>query len=220
MNKAINFSTDSLCMIIQGPTNSKYLKKVQKKYKKSNIPLIFSTWKGEESKFKKKDLVLFNEVAEATGVQNIMLQQLSTYNGLLEAKKLGYKYAIKIRSDMVFTNIEKFLKLDIDYNKLNFLYFINHLREDHNFKHYKYLCDYIQISSIDNLLNLWNFKNDINCTFAEELLTNNFLNSNNIDNISFFGSMLSEECDIFWFKNNLYLSELRFDKKYKSKIII
>ena len=32
--------------------------------------------------------------------------------------------------------------------------------------------------------------------------------------------MLSEECDIFWFKHNLYLNELRFDKKYKTKIII
>lgn len=179
IDNAIKQYRDNLCIVIQGPINNVYLKKIKRKYKKSNIPLIFSTWRGEESKFKKKDIALFNKLVEVTGVQNIMLQQHSTYKGLLEAKKMGYKYAIKIRSDMVFTDLEKFLKLDIDYNKLNFLYFLNYVREDHGSKHYKYLCDYIQISSVDNLIDLWNFKNDVNCTFAEELLTNNYLKLNN-----------------------------------------
>ena len=39
-----------------------------------------------------------------------MLQQLSTYNGLIKAKELGFKNAIKIRSDSYFTDIDTYLK--------------------------------------------------------------------------------------------------------------
>ena len=38
---------------------------------------------------KRYDIVVFNKMPQERGVQNVMLQQLSTYNGLLKAKEMG-----------------------------------------------------------------------------------------------------------------------------------
>jgi hypothetical protein len=75
---------DNICLIIQGPSvNVNILKD---KYKNMNIQIIFSTWEGEESKYNENDIVIFNKMPKERGIQNVMLQQLSTYNGLLKAK--------------------------------------------------------------------------------------------------------------------------------------
>ena len=75
---------DNICLIIQGPSvNVNILKD---KYKNMNIQIIFSTWEGEESKYNENDIVIFNKMPKEKGIQNVMLQQLSTYNGLLKAK--------------------------------------------------------------------------------------------------------------------------------------
>ena len=141
----------SICLVIQGP--SSHVNVIKEKYK-DDIPLIFSTWRGNEDKYDNKDVVIFNDLPPEPGIKNVMLQQKSTYNGLLKAKELGYEYAIKIRSDSYFTNINNFIKSDIDWNKLNFLYFLDYLRDG---KQYQYFCDYLQISTTDQLLKMWNF---------------------------------------------------------------
>lgn len=217
INEINENNKNEICIIIQGPINYQWLCEIKKKYKNCNIPMIFSTWKGEENKFSKNDITLFNTIPMIKGKQNVMLQQLSTYNGILLAKDLGYKYAIKIRSDMIFTDINKFLELDIDYDKLNFLFFLDYYRKEHN-KQYKYFCDYIQISSINNLLKLWNFDYNDDCKYPEELITKNVFKEFQIENISFFGSKLSETNNIYWFKNNLFLNKLSLENSYKTNI--
>ena len=203
---------NKICLVIQG--QSDYVNILKEKYKNCDIPIIFSTWIGEESKYDKNDIVVFNKMPIERGIQNVMLQQLSTYNGLLKAKELGFKNAIKIRSDAYFTDLSLFLKNDIDYNKLNFLYFLDYHRTngpDKNNNEYKYFCDYIQISSVDNLLKMWNFKYE-KVFYAEQLITNHVFNSFKKDDIAFIGNYLTKNCDIYWISRKLYLSTL--DRKH------
>ena len=208
---------DNICLIIQGPSvNVNILKE---KYKNMDIQIIFSTWEGEESKYNENDIVVFNKMPQERGVQNVMLQQLSTYNGILKAKEMGFKNAIKIRSDAYFTDLSRFLKNDIDYNKLNFLFFLDYHRIGPYkiSKHYKYLYDFIQISSVDNLLKMWDFEYDI-CSYSEQLTTKHVFNTFKSDDIAFIGNYLTNDCDIYWISRKLYLSTLNNDKHYKIKI--
>lgn len=212
---------NKICLVIQG--QSDYVNILKEKYKNCDIPIIFSTWIGEESKYDKNDIVVFNKMPQERGVQNVMLQKLSTYNGLLKAKELGFKNAIKIREDTYFTDLSLFLKNDIDYNKLNFLYFLDYHRTDgpdKNTNEYKYLCDYIQISSVDNLLKMWDFTYE-NVFYAEQLITKHVFNTFKKEEISFIGNYVTKDCDIYLISRRLYLST--FDRKHyttKNKNII
>ena len=199
---------NKICLIIQGPSH--YVDIIKQKYKDNNIQIIFSTWIGEESKYDENDIVVFNKMPQERGVQNVMLQQLSTYNGLLKAKELGFETAIKIRSDAYFTDLSSFLKNNIDYNKLNFLYFLDYHRingPDKNSNYYKYFCDYIQISSVDNLLKMWDFKYE-KVSYAEQLITKQVFNTFNKEEISFIGNYLTKDCDIYLISRRLSLSTL------------
>lgn len=198
---------NELCLIIQGSSND--VNTLKNIYKNVNIPIIFSTWEGEESKYDINDIVIFNKMPSERGIQNVMLQRLSTYSGLLKAKEMGFKYAIKIRGDAYFTNLSLFLKNNIDYDKLNFLFFLNHYREGGPCpsNNYKYFCDYLQISNIDNLLKMWNFKYE-RCYYPEQLITKHVFNTFKNEEISFIGQYLTNECDIYWISRALYLSTL------------
>ena len=57
------------------------------------------------------------------GFGNINLQSVSTVAGLKHAKKLGAKYCIKIRSDMVFSPLHKFIN-KADFSRLGFLAYV------------------------------------------------------------------------------------------------
>tara|TARA_B100000575_G_C22837053_1_gene490937 strand:- start:91 stop:570 length:480 start_codon:yes stop_codon:yes gene_type:complete len=154
------------------------------------------------------------------GVQNVMLQQLSTYNGLLKAKELNFKNAIKIRSDTYFTDLSLFLKNNIDYNKLNFLYFLDYHRingPDKNSSYYKYFCDYVQFGSVDNLLKMWNFKYE-KVSYAEQLITKHIFNTFKNDDIAFIGNYLTKDSDIYWISRKLYLSNIN-NNNYKLRIL-
>lgn len=209
---------NKICLIIQGASDNVNI--IKEKNKDNNIQIIFSTWEGEESNYDKNDIVIFNKMPQERGVQNVMLQQLSTYNGLLKAKELGFETAIKIRSDAYFTDLSSFLKNNINYNKLNFLYFLDYNRiggPDKSSNYYKYFCDYIQISSVYNLLKMWNFKYD-KCSYSEQLTTNHVFNTFIMDDIAFIGNYLTKDSDIYWINRKKYLSTLNNDKQYKIRI--
>jgi hypothetical protein len=197
---------NDICIIIQGLTNENYLRQIKEAYKNSTIQLIFSTWKGEEKKYNKNDIVIFNDIPKEKGKQNVMLQQLSTYNGLLKAESLGFKYAIKIRSDAYFTNIEKFLKCNINLNKLNFIYFIDHFRMDIH-KQFQYFYDFCQISTITKLLKMWNFQYE-KCNYSEELTTKHILKTFKKNDVSIIGDYLTKDNDIYWINRDVSLFDL------------
>jgi len=202
---------DKICLIIQGPSD--HVNILKETYKNVNIQIIFSTWEGAESKYNENDIVIFNKIPHERGIQNVMLQQLSTYNGVLKAKELGFENAIKIRSDAYFNDLSLFLKNEIDYNKLNFLFWLDYYRTDDSI-HYKYFCDYIQISSVDNLLKMWDFKYE-KCSYSEQLTTKHIFNTFKKEEISFIGNYLIKDCDIYWISRKFYLTNNLFSNNYK-----
>ena len=110
-----------LAIIIQGESN--YVENLRSAFKGCNT--IFSTWHGEESKYSDDDKVIYNLIPDDRGPCNLNLQKISTINGLLLAKKLGFKKALKIRSDLIPNNTTEFLNL-FNNNYLNFLCWHDH----------------------------------------------------------------------------------------------
>lgn len=208
---------NDICMIIQGP--SMYVKTLKERYQNTDVQIIYSTWEGEESKYDNDDIVVFSKKPNISGVQNVILQRISSYNGLLKAKELGYKKAIKIRDDCYFTDLSRFLNKGIDFNKLNFLYFLKYHRvggPDKNSNNYEYFYDLFQISSVDNLLKMWDFEYK-QCSYSEQLTTEHVIKTFKKDQLNFIGDYLTNDCDIYWISRNSYLSSVN-KEHYKTYI--
>ena len=111
------------------------------------------------------------------GFGNINLQSVSTVAGLQHAKKLGAKYCIKIRSDMVFSPLDRFIN-EADFNKLGFISHVtfpyssyekpmesitkyinnfiklNKLEDKHNLSK-TYVMDFCAIGPVDELISFY-----------------------------------------------------------------
>src|SRR6478609_4101799 len=120
------------------------------------VPVIHSTWKGQNY----YEGAIYSEIPEFRGPQNVCLQQKSTLIGLEEAKRQGFKRALKFRSDMIPNNASFLLNSFKD--GLNFLFWHDHAGG--------YLVDYCMAGRIEDLIDIWSFE-DYN-DFPERLLTN------------------------------------------------
>jgi hypothetical protein len=192
-----------LAVIIQGPSN--HVIDLKKSWEGYN--LIWSTWIGEEGKYDKKDIVLFNEIPIDRGVQNIALQKTSILNGILKAKELGYKRVLKWRSDLLPSNAQKLVNT-FKKNCINFLTW-------HNTG--KYFIDYFTEGDIDDIFNIWNLPT-IHGPYPEKILTDNIF-FNNFLNFNFIGEELNETNDIYWAKYNINLSSYKKEECYKMQVI-
>lgn len=192
---------DDFVIVVQGQSN--FVKEIKECWK--GYPIIFSTWKGEEKKYEEQDLCLFLDIPQTKGPHNLNLQRISTIEGLLEAKRLGYKKAIKWRSDMICNNSKELLKL---FKKdLNFLFW-------HQWNE-GYVCDYFMGGNIKELLLLWDFSLFDDWKYPEQAITKQLLsNKNYFKSYYFFGNQLSTNNDIFWLKNNIRLSSYIQDPKF------
>jgi len=180
-------------IIIQGP--SIYTDRIKNLLSGYNI--IFSTWIAEEKKYDKSDIVVLNAYPKYCGIANVFYQQTTTLNGLLKAKEMGYKNAIKIRSDMIIKNPKLFIECFT--NKLNFL-------ATHT-SHNGYLIDYFMGGNIDYMIDLWSFPSDIHYPFPEYAITQQFIKMNlNKDEVSFILDKLNKDNDIDWIKYNIQIS--------------
>ena len=177
-------------IVIQG--QSDYVNELKKAW--SGNSLIWSTWIGNESKYNKEDIVVFNEMPSVRGVGNVMLQQKTTLNGILKAKELKYERVLKWRSDMIPTNTDEFVKLFL-LNAINMFFF--HDSGD-------YYVDYIMEGETDKIYDMWNFTN-INVWCAEIALTNNIRKKQLNKNIEFFGKNLNNVNDVLWLKKQIKL---------------
>lgn len=190
-----------LAIVVQGPSN--YVSHFKRIFGKN---LIFSTWIGEENKYTNGDVVIFNQTPLDCGPANFNLQKVSTINGLLKAKDLGYDYALKIRSDLIPTNSLNFLKL-LENDNLNFLCW--YLHEVYP-KCSGYLIDYLMSGRISTLLKIWEV--NIFCRVPEIMITHQYIsNLSNID-INFFLPFLNGDNDLYWIKNNKLLSSYNSDR--------
>jgi len=88
---------NEIAIIIQGPSIN--VEGLRQQWIDFNV--IWSTWVGEEGKYRSDDIVIFNNQPFDNGIQNIALQKESTLNGIRKAKELGFKWVLKWRSDMI-----------------------------------------------------------------------------------------------------------------------
>lgn len=202
----INF--EKIAIIIQGPTkvfseiNGKLINcyKEQKKYWTNySSNLIFSTWENEENDFE-NDTIIFNTYPENSGRLHLWYQQKSTMEGLKLAKKMNFEYALKLRSDMVITNPDNFFKI-LDLDKLNFLAW-------NTFESYPknpgYFLDFLMFGPIDEMIKLWDIKEDF-ANGPEIMLTDSYIKNCSID-INYFLNKLTEDNDIHWLKKDIKFS--------------
>lgn len=194
---------EKLAIIIQGPsTNVEKLKKAWHGYN-----LIWSTWKGEESKYDSNDIKIFNNFPDESGVQNIAFQKESTLNGISKAKNLGFDRVLKWRSDLLPSNADQLVN-SFKKECINFLAW-------HNAG--KYFVDYFIEGPIDEVYNIWNIKK-LYDDYSEKITTENIF-SLGYDNFNFILDSLSDDNEIFWIKYNINLSTYKQSFAYINKIV-
>ena len=193
----------SLVVLIQGP--SSYVEEQKKAW--DSFDIIWSTWKGEENKYNKNDTVVYNQIPNNFGVQNITLQQKSTIEGIKKAKELNFKRVLKWRSDLIPNNPKKLIDL-FDKNSVNFLAWHNSGG---------YFIDYFMESDIDKMYKIWDF-NNINGPFPERIITDNIFEKG-ILNFNFILDKLNSDNEIYWIKRNILLSNYKNNLVYTINIM-
>lgn len=194
-------------IIVQGTSvNVESLKESLQEYN-----VIYSTWKGEETKYSTKDTVIFNELPNYFGPANLNLQKITTLNGLYKAKELGFKRALKLRSDILPTNINEFVK-SLNNNSLNFLCW--HCHEVYP-NCPGYLIDYLMSGNIDDLIELWDIGDMTWCTVPEIHITQQYITKlMNRVKIEYFLPKLNSNSDLFWVKHGINLSSYQANTVY------
>ena len=100
-----------IVVIIQGATVCDNIEKLKNDWE--SFPIIFSTWDdGPVYCYDDSDVVLFNKRPETVAVGNLNLQRVSSLNGFMKAKEMGYK---KIQTYILETeNGVQWSKVDLD----------------------------------------------------------------------------------------------------------
>jgi len=181
------------CIVIQGPSN--HVSLLKEKWG-SDVPLIWSTWVGEELKYKNNDVVVFSEPPIDKGIHNVYMQSVSTLNGIKLAKEHGFENVIKIRSDQYPTNPIQFIRL-FDETKINFFTY-----DTNTNRHY--LVDYFMGGSILDVEYVWNLPHK-QYSFPEEAITQKVFGSYLEKKINYIKPKITESNDIFWLGRNFGL---------------
>lgn len=130
------------CVVVQGQTYPNYVDLVRKSWE--GYQIIFSTWDNTDRKYyNEDDIVIYNPIPSTSGVKNLNLQKVSTINGFLKAKELGWNRALKSRSDFVTTTADGLFEL-FDKTKLNLHGYWN-----------EYINDFYMEGEIDDILTLF-----------------------------------------------------------------
>lgn len=194
---------DDTCVIIQGPTD--YIDVVLTHTTYPNY--LISTWNPSLPSLANKKCI-YNDHPSIPGPMHFNYQKMSTLYGLREAKRLGFKYAVKIRSDMYFTNPGKFFEI-INYDKLNFIAW--HYHEVYP-KCPGYLIDYMMAGPIDDMISLWDIDNINMCSVPEVMMTDRFIKLKK--ECHFLLDDMNSNNDIYWVKRNLYISTYKVNNIY------
>lgn len=188
---------DKICIVIQGPSD--YVHEQKNVWEETKV--IFSTWEGSEDKYSNEDTVIFNKVPANGGVKNYELQRLSTYNGILFAKELGYKYVLKLRSDLIPTSGNKFLEI-LDLDSINFLcWHDTHVHDEFH----GYLVDYLMFGKVEDLEKIWD-SNYTQFIVPELSMTKQYFNLFDTSKLNFFLKSLNDTNELIWKKNGINLS--------------
>lgn len=202
-----HFNQD-VCLVLQGPLN--YYKDIISTYNnfKDNI-VISTTDKNEEAintlnanGFK----IVVNDIAIIPGRANFNNQVLTTYSGIEAAKNLGFKYVLKLRSDVLIPKINSLIN-HLDFKKIYFPAY--HLYDG------GYLCDYMMFGEIDIMYGFWKIPLSDSKIAPEKQLTQKFdlfYGHLNIDFI--FPILYNNDILAYWAKYDKYLNDYKNDSLF------
>jgi hypothetical protein len=198
---------EDFVIIVQGsPYNAGKMRE-----KLNGFNVIFSTWDGGQNNFTPNDIVVYSKLPEYKGPANLNLQKITTIAGLTKAKEMGYKRALKLRSDLFPTNMVNFYK-SLDNDLLNFLCW--HCHEVYP-NCPGYLIDYLMSGTIEDLLKLWDIEDMSWCVVPEIHITQQYITKLlNKVNINYFLSDLNSDNDLHWEKRNIMLSTYQANHIY------
>ena len=219
-------------VIIQGPTN--YYKEVLKSYE--NIPnVVWSTWDNEPLEnieyIKKYIPVVLNKKPSFSGHLNINMQTISTMGGVNYLKEKGIHEILKVRGDIVITNITKFLSIlkgkDIAFLAIAKEGTRKDLYYELVYRHYShdYPVDLVVYGTTQNIENSFNFMVEENQFIPPEaLVLYNFLIGNNLEYKSTYNHLINNgvyfylnDCidnkiELNWLKHNNDLVKMHNNK--------
>ena len=188
---------DKFCVVVQGP--SSHVDRIKLSF--SGIPIVFSTWVGSEHNYKEDDVVVYNQYPSEAGVGNTNYQKVTTLAGLQKAKELGYTKALKIRCDMIPTNLSEFMNL-LDMDKLTL--FSWHFVPGTSVK--AYVVDYLMAGDIDDLIKMWSFNLGY-VNIPETMLTKSIVMNFEDREVNYLINKLTDENSVYWIKYNTYISD-------------
>lgn len=202
------FINNDICIVVQGPID--YVDNIIDTYEKFKNNLIISTNKISNHNLQylseKGFKLINNELTVNPGRANFNNQVKNTYEGVKKANELGFKYVLKIRSDIFIDDLVEFI------NSLNkdTVYFPAYHNYDGG-----YLCDYMLFGSIDFMLKLWDIPLSNSNLPPETQLTLKYLEIKNNDNLDFmFPILYSKKIKAYWPKHQKYLNEYQNDKLF------
>jgi hypothetical protein len=180
------------CVVVQGQTYSNWLKEVRESWE--GYQIIFSTWDNTDRRlYIESDIVIYNPIPADVGTKNLNLQKISTINGFLKAKELGWTRALKVRSDFSTKVADGFFEL-FDRNKLNLHAYWN-----------GYVTDFFMEGEIDDVITL--FDVPIIGPYPEWNITKQLYQSKlNTKAVCILNKLKPNEADIVWMKTNAGLS--------------
>ena len=197
-----------ICIVVQGATHAQWLQTIKEGWKGYRV--IYSTWEGTNPEhYDESDIVLYNPIPEA-GVRNLNLQRVSSLNGFLKAKEMGFKRVLKWRSDFYCPNPKLFLET-FEIDKLNF--YAWHV-VDH------YVMDFFMEGDVDDMIQLFTFDNWNAVPYPERAFTERLFKTGLIDKVAFNCKKIFEPNDIKWLKQNYWLSFNTLDNRYENKITL
>lgn len=153
--------TNDICVVIQGASTN--VPEQRQAWKEFSNQIVFSTWKGEESKYSDTDTVIFSDPVTDGGVANLNRQATTTLRGIEYAKRMGYGRVLKMRADQVPINPKEFLR---GFSKDNLTVFLYHLHEE------GYYVDYFMCGTTDVMQKVWSLDGLQKCRYSEWAITN------------------------------------------------
>ena len=163
-------------ILITGQLTNEFTDKLIKSYNNIKDKLV-STWKYTDKdiikKLKDSDfmLILIDDDTIKKDQHKHNRQLLPIRNGILEAKRLGYKYVLKSRNDVFSNDFERFLTVTQHLYKENngyFWYFHKTCRS--------LFSRYFSLHSVDNMLKMFVVKDPGNKRAFEPYLIETYTN--------------------------------------------
>jgi hypothetical protein len=181
------------CVVVQGPTHPSWIQKVKESW--VGYQIIFSTWEGTDRKlYDESDIVIYNPIPSECGIKNLNLQKISTINGFLKAKELGWTRALKVRSDFSTTSADGLFSI-FDGKKLNL-----HGWWD------SYITDFYMEGEIEDVITLFEVPTSGN--YPEWHLTKKLYDSGlNKKAVCVVKKMVKDVADIYWIPKGYWFSE-------------